>query len=381
MVKDIMKRTINWALPLGILVGWSTVHAASTPANALLVLAKSDNTLAIVDPVTLKVVARMPSGPDPHEVVASSDGKFAYVSNYGGGAYNTITVIDLVAQKTLAPIDLGPLRGPHGLVFVGGKLWFTAEAAKVIGSYDPVAQKVDLVIGTGQDRTHMIFVSDDLKRIVTSNVSSATMTIIDQRAGGGRGPGGPGGPPPGMAGGRGPGGPPPGMGGGGGPGGPGGRGGPMGAPGGDWGETVVAVGRGAEGFDVSPDGKEIWAANAQDGTVSIVDLTAKKVSQTLDANVSGANRLKFTPDGKLVFVSTLGGSDLTILDAATRKVVKRVNIGHGAAGIVMQPDGLRAYVACTPDNYVVVVDLKSLEVTDHIDAGKQPDGLAWVALR
>src|SRR6202035_1100280 len=148
-----MKRTIT--LSLGVLLGWSMVHAASTPAKALLVLAKSDNTLAIVDPVTLKVVARMPSGPDPHEVIASSDGKFAYVSNYGSGAYNTITVIDLVAQKTLAPIDLGPLRGPHGLVFVGGKLWFTAEAAKVIGSYDPAAQKVDLVIGTGQDRTHM----------------------------------------------------------------------------------------------------------------------------------------------------------------------------------------------------------------------------------
>jgi YVTN family beta-propeller protein len=381
MLKDIMNRTINWALPLGVLLAGSMVHAESTPAKALLVLAKSDNTLAIVDPVTLKVVARMPSGPDPHEVVASSDGKFAYVSNYGSGAYNTITVIDLMAQKTLAPIDLGALRGPHGLAFVGGKLWFTAEAAKAIGSYDPVTQKVDLVIGTGQDRTHMIFVSDDLKRIITSNVSAATMTIIDKRIGGGRGPGGPGGPPPGMPGGRGPGGPPPGNQVGVGPGGPGGRGGPMGAPGGDWGETVVAVGRGAEGFDVSPDGKEIWAANAQDGTVSIVDVATRKVSQTLDANVSSANRLKFTPDGKQVFVSTLGGSDLTILDAATRKVVKRVNIGHGAAGIVMQPDGSRAYVACTPDNYVVVVDLKSLEVTDHIDAGKQPDGLAWVAVR
>ena len=312
--------------------------------------------------------------------------KFAYVSNYGGGAYNTITVIDLVAQKTLAPIDLGPLRGPHGLAFVGGKLWFTAEAAKVIGTYDPATQKIDLVIGTGQDRTHMIFVFDDLKRIITSNVSSATMTFIDKRAAGGRGPGGPGGPPRGMPGGAGagePGGPPPGGQGGRGPGGPGGPGGrgPMGAPGGDWGETVVPVGRGAEGFDVSPDGKELWAANAQDGTISIVDIAAKKVSQTLDANVMGANRLKFTLDGKLVLVSTLGGSDLTILDAAARKVVKRVNIGHGAAGILMQPGGSRAFVACTPDNYVVVVDLKLLEVTDHIDAGKQPDGLAWLSLR
>jgi YVTN family beta-propeller protein len=376
MLKDIMNRTISSALGVGFLFASSMAQAASTPANALLVLAKTDNTLAIVDPATMKVVARMPSGPDPHEVVASADGKFAYVSNYGGGTYNTITVIDLVAQKTLTPIDLGPLRGPHGLMFAGGKLWFTAEAAKVIGSYDPAAQKIDLVIGTGQNRTHMIFVSDDLKRIVTSNVSSATMTIIEKRAGGGRGPGpgGPGGPPPGGAppGGAGAGGP-------GGPGGPGGRGG--GPPGGDWDETVVPVGRGAEGFDVSPDGKEIWAANAQDGTVSIVDVDSRKVTQTLNADVASANRLKFTPDGKLVLVSTLGGPDLSILDAATRKVIKRVNIGHGAAGIVMQPDGLRAYVACTPDDYVALIDLKSLEVTGHLDAGKQPDGLAWVAAR
>jgi YVTN family beta-propeller protein len=87
--------------------------------------------------------------------------------------------------------------------------------------------------------------------------------------------------------------------------------------------------------------------------------------------------LKFTPDGKLVFVSTLGGPDLVVLDTATRKEVQRVPIGHGAAGILMQPDGQRAYVACTPDDYIVVIDLKSLTVTGKINAGKQPDGLAW----
>jgi YVTN family beta-propeller protein len=349
MVKGVMKEAICIALALAC----GEVWAASTPAKSLLVLSKTDTTLSIVDPSTLKVVAKMPSGPDPHEVVASADGKFAYVSNYGGGAYNTITVIDLATQKTLTAIDLGPLRGPHGLWYAGGKLWFTAEAAKVIGSIDPATQKVDLVLGTGQNRTHMIWVSDDLKRIVTSNVSSATMTFIDKQPGGGRGPGGP---PPG---GRGPG----------------------GAPGGDWNETVVAVGRGAEGFDVSPDGKELWAANAQDGTISIVDMAGRKVTDTLSVNVNGANRLKFTPDGKLVLVSTLGGSDLTILDAATRKVVKRVNIGRGAAGIQMNPDGSRAYVACTPDNNVVVIDLKELGIADHFDAGKQPDGMAWAVAR
>jgi YVTN family beta-propeller protein len=310
-----------------LLLGVGLLHA-----DSLLVLSKGDLTLSIVDPATLKVVARMPSGPDPHEVIASADGKFAYISNYGGGAYNTITLVDLLAQKTLTAIDLGALRGPHGLTFVGGKLWFTAEAAKVIGSLDPATNKVDLVLGTGQNRTHMLYVFNDLKRIVTSNVSSATMTFIDKTTGG-RGPNG------------------------------------------DWDETVVPVGRGAEGFDVS--GGELWAANAQDGTISIVDLGTKKVTQTLDANVKGANRLKFTPNGKLALISTLSGPDLVIYDVATRKLVKRIPIGHGAAGIEMQPDGARAFVACTPDSYVVVIDLKSLEVTGHIDAGKNPDGMAW----
>ena len=208
------------------------LKGTETPSTALLVLAKTDHTLAIVDPATLKVVGRVPSGPDPHEVIASSDGTVAYISNYGGGAYNTITVVDLVHQQALPIIDLGPLRGPHGLVYVGGKLWFTAEGAKVIGSYDPSTKKVDWVLGTGQDRTHMIYVFGDLKRMITSNVSSGTMTIVEKIAGHYPGP------PPGS---RGPGGPPPNR-----------PGGPAGPPRADWEETVVPVGHGAEGFDVSP---------------------------------------------------------------------------------------------------------------------------------
>lgn len=161
-------------------IGPALVNGAEAPSPALLVLSKGDLTLSTVDPGTLQVVGRVPSGPDPHEVIASTDGKVAYISNYGGGAYNTITVVDLDHQKALPVIDLGPLRGPHGLTFVGGKLWFTAEGAKLIGSYDPATNKIDWVLGTGQNRTHMIFVADDLKWIVTSNVASASMTFVEK---------------------------------------------------------------------------------------------------------------------------------------------------------------------------------------------------------
>jgi hypothetical protein len=84
--------------------------AEPTPATALLVLSKQDHTLAIVDPANLRVVARVSVGEDPHEVIASENGRTAYVSNYGFGQFHTITMIDLIGQKQIGTIDLGALR-------------------------------------------------------------------------------------------------------------------------------------------------------------------------------------------------------------------------------------------------------------------------------
>jgi len=344
---------------------------AQGPSSTLLALSKDEHTVAIVDPATLQVLARIPSGPDPHEIIASDDGKLAFISNYGGldSALNTISVVDLVARKPLPPIDLGALRSTHGLDFAGGKLYFTAETNKVIGRYDPATQRVDWILGTGQDRTHMIIVANSLDRIFTSNVNSATISIIEQVSppSGGFGP--PGGPGAARAGGTPPQAPGP----------------PPGAPRLTWEVTNVPAGRGAEGFDLSPDGKELWAANARDATVTIIDVAAKKAIQTLPIPVKGANRLKFTPDGKRVLISALGarGADtsLVILGASTRKEIKQFNLGGGAAGILIAPDGSRAFVAVSGADKVAVVDLKTLEVVGQINVGKQPDGLAWAVLK
>jgi YVTN family beta-propeller protein len=370
------------AAALGVFLLGANFSAAQaqTPSPALLVLEKSDNMLAIVDPASLQIVARIPAGPDPHEIVASADGKLAYISNYGGAdsALNTITVIDLAARKVLPPINLGALRSAHGLSFAGGKLYFTAETNKVIGRYNPATQSVDWVLGTGQDRTHMVAVSETLDRIFTSNVSSGTISIIELASSpvGGFGPL-PGSPPGNVfVAGSAP-----------------AAGGPLGGPlvrvgpppsgpRKTWRVTSVAAGRGTEGFDVSPDGKELWAASAQDATVTIIDVASEKVTQTLPIAVRGANRLKFTPDGNRVLISGLGagpeGNSLVVLDVATRKEVKLFNLGGGASGIVMVPDGSRAYVAVSGKDTVAVVDLKSLEISGNISTGKQPDGLAWV---
>jgi len=358
-------RIICWLFPATFI---ASVTFAQAPSSALLALSKDDHTVAIVDPVTRQVLARLPSGPDPHEIIASDDGKLAFISNYGGSdsSLNTISVVDLVARKALPPIDLGALRSTHGLAFAGGKLYFTAETNKVIGRYDPATQRVDWILGTGQDRTHMIAVAKTLDRIITSNVNSGTISIIEQvsQPNGGFGPPPGAGPRPQGAPPRGSGPPPVRL---------------------TWEVTNVPAGGGSEGFDVSPDEKEIWAANARDSTVTIIDVASKKATQTIPIPVKGANRLKFTLDGKHVLISGLGAragdSSLVVLDAASHQVVKQLNLGGGAAGILIAPDGFRAYVAVSSADRIAVIDLKTLEVVGQIDAGKQPDGLAWAVRR
>src|SRR6266576_5856899 len=121
-----------------VLLASAGLTAAQTPSPALLVLNKEDAILAIIDPASQKIVGRVPTGEGPHEVTVSSDGKLAFVGNYGSGPNpgHTISVIDLVTQKELHRVDLGPLRRPHGIAYADGKVYFTAEVNKLIGRYD-----------------------------------------------------------------------------------------------------------------------------------------------------------------------------------------------------------------------------------------------------
>jgi len=333
--------------------------AQSAPKPVLLVLAKHDEKLAVVDPATLKVLAKVPAGGNPHEVTASADGRTAWISNYGNGSLHTITVVDLVHRKVEKTIDLCPIWGPHGLAFENGEAWFTAEREKLIGRIDPRTESVDFLLGTGQTGTHMLWVSPDATQIVTVNVGSGTMDLFQRNP---VGPTADHGGPPSKAGGT-----------------------VIHAPGltpiPDWDQAIVKVGGLPEGFDVIPDSsghaQTIWVANAKEGTISIIDFPQRRVVATIDAEVPTANRLRFTLDHRLALVSRENSGELTVLDVATRRIIKRALIGTGAAGILMDPGGQRAYVSCSPDNKVIVFDLKTLSVTGTIYPGQEPDGLAW----
>jgi YVTN family beta-propeller protein len=309
-----------------------TLFAAELPRPLLLVLNKPEGKLLLVDPAVRKVIGEVATGNGPHEVTVSADGKLAFVANYGDQTPgDSISVIDLEAKKELRRVNLGALRRPHGIVESKGKIYFTVEMNKAIATYDPAADRLDWLMGTGQDLTHMLVINKEQTKIFTANIFSDSVGVME----------------------------------------------PMGQ-GGNWHYTVIPVGKRPEAIDMSPDGKEVWTAHSQDGGVSVIDTESKKVVATIPALTKHSNRLKFTPDGKLVLISDAESSQVLVMDVKARKLMQRIQVGEVPLGIQITPDGQRAYVACAQSGQVAIIDLAKLTQIGTIDVGPGPDGMAWV---
>ena len=308
-----------------------SVVSGHSQSSRLLVLNKTEATFVIIDPGSGKVLARIPTGDGPHELAVSDDGRFAFATNYGTAQApgRTISMFDIAAQKEIRRIDVEPLARPHGIAVVNGKVYFTAEADKKIARYDPATNNIDWLFETGQNSTHMIHVTRDARTIFTSNIASDSISIIQQ------------------------------------------------GPDGTWNHTIVNVGKGPEGLDLAPNGRELWTAHSRDGAVSVIDVPSRKVVHNINIGTKRSNRIKLTPDGRYALVSDLDGGEVVVIDAAARKEIRRVPVGPMAEGIVI-PDNTRAFVAVNGADYVAVIDLKTWAVTRKLVTGKGPDGMAWL---
>ena len=157
--------------------------------------------------------------------------------------------------------------------------------SEALGRLDPATAQVDAVLGTGQQNTHMLWISRDGRKIVASNAGSGTMSVLDRVT-----------VAPNVV----PGSPAP----------------PAGYTHEEWRMTLLPVGEKAEGFAVSPEENEAWVGNA-DGSISVLDLVAEKAVARFEVGAVGANRLRWTPDGARVLETTHTGKDLLVLDAHT----------------------------------------------------------------
>ncbi|RKT51809.1 YncE family protein [Saccharothrix australiensis] len=121
--------------------------------------------------------------------------------------------------------------------------------------------------------------------------------------------------------------------------------------------ATVEVGSQPQGIAVTPDGRELYVANTQDGTVSVVDTKSATAITTI--RVGGLpQQVAVSRDGRHAYVSSLELPDkqgtLSAIDTATRQVRWTAPVGKGAGSVAVTPDGGRVYVAL--DRGISVVD-------------------------
>ena len=325
-------------LAVGVIISFGKYTIVIGQSKGVLVaLNKGDASLTIIDPIAMKVVAKVPVGDGPHEVVLSADGKTAFVANYGNQTPgNSISMIDVAAAKEIRRVDVSPLMRPHGLQFVGGKLYFTSETNRLIARYDPAANKIDWMMGTGQNGSHMVAVSADQKKFYTANIGSDSVTSMEFTNV----------PPAGSK------------------------------------VTHIPVGKQPEAIDLSPDGKEVWLGLNVEGMVEVVDTAAYK--SVAKINVGGRPyRVRFTPDGKFVICTMIPTKEVLLIDAVTRKEVKRLKLENVPLGVAFSSDSKTLFITSgRPDpessgvDSVIKIDLEKMTVTGSVNPGAAPDGIA-----
>lgn len=318
--------------------------AQEPPQGTLLVLNKSAASLWLVDPLTGARRAEIATGRGPHEVVVTSDGAQAVVADYGEQQPgHTLTLVDLVNGRALRTLDLAPHQRPHGLALLpDGRLAVTSETSGALLLVDLEAGRVAAELPTAQAASHMVALTPDGARAFVANIGDGSLTAFDLAAGQRLG--------------------------------------------------VVPTGAGAEGVDVTPDGRLVLAANREADTLSLVDAATLELQAELPT-ARFPLRVKVTPDGRRALLSCALAGVLQVIDLESRGDVARIALGGEPAidaaglpipqqgpvpvGVLVEPSGRLAFVACSQADLVAVVDLEQLAVVRRIATGRQPDGLAW----
>jgi DNA-binding beta-propeller fold protein YncE len=314
------------------------VTAYSVKADDLLLVAnKGDRTLSIIDPNTGEQLAAVPEEDvTGHEVVASADGKLAFVPIYGdsgvghaGTDGGLIRVIDLEKHAIVGTIDFGRGVRPHCAVF-GPKnkmLYVTTELENCISIIDPKILQVVGAVPTGQPESHMLAISSDGKTGYTANVGPGTVSVLDMKNG----------------------------------------------------KTlkIIPISKTTQRISISPDDKWVFTSDQTKPQLAVIDTKKNEVVKWIEMPGTGYGTAA-TPDGRWLIVALNTTNQVAFIDLQKMQVTHVLDVPKSPQEVLIRPDGRFAYVSCDASKQVAVIDLKKIKVEKLLAAGRGADGLAWV---
>jgi DNA-binding beta-propeller fold protein YncE len=331
-------KSLYLAIPL-VLVSLYAPITHSQQAR-LLVAQKGEQSLAIVDPVAGTILGSVPEGGTTgHEVIASPDGRLAYVPIYGdsgvgkpGTDGSNLVVIDIAAQKIVGSLDFGHGIRPHMPLFgpKDGLLYVTTELDHSISLIDPKTLKIVGAIPTGQPESHMLALSHDGQRGYTANVGPGTVSVLDI-------------PNRKLL-------------------------------------TIIPISGNTQRISITPDDRWVFTADQTQPRLAAIDTHTNQVAHWVP--LPGiAYGTATTSDGKFVLVTIPTQNKLAVVDIAAMKVVRSIDTPADPEEVLAQPGNKSAWISSVASHTESELDLTTWQITRKIETGKGADGIAWAGIQ
>jgi len=270
-----------------------------------------------------------------HELLVIPETGRAYVPIFGDGIHgrnpnpgHTLLVIDCLARKHIATIDLAPLSAPHTLrLGADGLIYITCENSAKVAVIDPKTNKVIDTIDSGSTNGHRLAIPDDGRRLYTDNEEDATVSVIDV-------------PNRKLLG-------------------------------------KIATPEKLAGIAVSGDGKTVIAVSDDSPVVFAIDTAAGKVVRTvpLEGVEKAAQIARYSPDGKLLVVSSLNSNKISIMDAATFGNQSAIAVGSQPMDFAFRNGEL--FVGCQGDGTMHIIDIAGRRNKTHVRAGSGCESIGF----
>ncbi|MDA1186003.1 MAG: YncE family protein [Acidobacteria bacterium] len=323
---------------------WLLGSSAMASDGTLLVANRTGGSISFIDLATRVEIARVPVGPMiPHEVSVSPDGRLALTTEYGPDSNRGrhLILIDVESARVLARIDLGANSRPHTALFLpdGQRAVVTMEDADQLALVDLETKAVVRTYPTGGREGHMVRLSPDGSRAyVTSRGAQGTLSVIflDEER------------PP----------------------------------------VVIDTWSGAEGLDVTPDGREVWVINRQAESISIVDTESLEIVATINARPF-AGRIDMGPDRRAIVPNGTSSEQvsqyLRLYDLESRAMVAEVPLRDGQPqagnfGVLIQ--GGLAFASDPGAGTIKIFNLDAMGAAEMLVTNHEgPDGMAWTPIR
>jgi DNA-binding beta-propeller fold protein YncE len=334
-----MESAMRWSqLPLAFsllgILSFGT-GAANPTSGWLLVANKGSNALGIIDPTSARQVAEVAEGGvTGHEIIASPDGKLAYVPIYGNSGVgqpgtdgSNMVVIDLASRKVVGNLDFGNGVRPHCAKFgPNGMLYVSTELERSIAIVDPAILKIVGSIPTGQPESHMFVITRDGRRGYTANVGPGTVSVLDMENR----------------------------------------------------KTlaIIPVSGQVQRIALSVDDSMVFTSDVTKPQLAVIDTATNKVKTWIPMPGLGYGSAP-TADGKWLLVVLPLVHQLAEIDLTAMKVARTIDLPVRPQEVLISPDQKTAYVSCDQSGKVAAISLSDWKVTSMIDAGKGADGLAW----